>query len=109
LDVLSRADEQQEKGNNKCNEGDDGNEDIEDHSKRLETVFNISGLYNDDGTISQYVPDPIHDLSLLCCRNNRVQLDKTLLFWYVVCPFVICVLLKKPSFLYGNLLHSISI
>ena len=60
---MSRADEKQEESDSECDESDDGYEDIENHSKRLETFINIPGLNNNDGSVSQYVPDAIHEFN----------------------------------------------
>lgn len=95
---MSRADEKQEESDSECDESDDGYEDIENHSKGLETFINIPGLNNNDGSVGQYVPNAIHEFNLFSCCDARVKIDETLLLWYVVCPFIICSSIEEAFF-----------
>ena len=80
IDVLLRADEQEEEGDDEGDDRDDRHEDLEDDFEGLEAILHDTSLHHDHSSIGEHVSDPVHDLSFLLGRDVRVQLDEALLF-----------------------------
>ena len=89
LNVLRRADHQQEEGNDQSDDSDNGHKHLEDDLEGFQTSLNNASLHDNHCTVSQNITNAIDDLSLLALRNIRVQPDEKFRFRDVVSEVII--------------------